>query len=224
MASQSIKRNIVVIIVMLCNVWLCAGQFYCGSRVSSWRCRRPVGTILSAGWWHTMYCDAVYDITLLWWQSVGQCCHGDTEGQSGRSCYQDDGPQQSTQEGAHHHRDWGHEVIPTWQHCQLPWLLLPREWTLGGHGVPGWRGIDRCCHGNHYEGNNVCAAYDGSFVVMRGVTVSTSTFVPRSLCTMLHITRHVACDMRSICCTWFAYNCARATWAYVLETHAPRSP
>ena len=28
----------------------------------------------------------------------------------------------------------------------------------------------------------------------------------------------LARDKRSTCCTWFAHNCARATWAYVLET------
>ena len=33
-----------------------------------------------------------------------------------------------------------------------------------------------------------------------------------------HVTRHVACDKRWMCCTWFAHGCARATCAYVLET------
>ena len=28
----------------------------------------------------------------------------------------------------------------------------------------------------------------------------------------------LACDKRSMCCTWFAHDCTRATWAYVLET------
>ena len=28
----------------------------------------------------------------------------------------------------------------------------------------------------------------------------------------------LARDKRSVCCTWFAHDCARATWAYVLET------
>ena len=35
--------------------------------------------------------------------------------------------------------------------------------------------------------------------------------------TMWHITWHVAHDKRSMCCMWFAHDCARATWAYVLE-------
>ena len=39
-----------------------------------------------------------------------------------------------------------------------------------------------------------------------------------SFCTAWHITRHVAPDERSMCCTWFALACTRATWAYVLET------
>ena len=39
-----------------------------------------------------------------------------------------------------------------------------------------------------------------------------------SLCTTWHITQYVACDKRSMCCTWFTHNCARATWAYELET------
>ena len=36
-----------------------------------------------------------------------------------------------------------------------------------------------------------------------------------SLRTTWHVTRHVARDKRSMCCTWFAHDCARA---YVLET------
>ena len=35
---------------------------------------------------------------------------------------------------------------------------------------------------------------------------------------MWHITRYVARDMRLMCCTWSAHDCAWATWAYVLET------
>ena len=48
----------------------------------------------------------------------------------------------------------------------------------------------------------------------------TPTLSELSLCTTWHITRHVACDMRSMRCTWFAHDCTRATWAYVLETAA----
>ena len=33
-----------------------------------------------------------------------------------------------------------------------------------------------------------------------------------------HMAQHVTRDKRSICCTWFAHDCALATWAYVLET------
>ena len=36
--------------------------------------------------------------------------------------------------------------------------------------------------------------------------------------TTWHVTSHVAHDKRSMCCTWFAHDCARATGAYVLET------
>ena len=39
-----------------------------------------------------------------------------------------------------------------------------------------------------------------------------------SFCTTWHVTRHVAHDKCSMCCTWFAHDCARATWAYMLET------
>ena len=39
-----------------------------------------------------------------------------------------------------------------------------------------------------------------------------------SLRTMWHVTWHVARDKRSMCCTWFAHDCTRATWGYVLET------
>ena len=39
-----------------------------------------------------------------------------------------------------------------------------------------------------------------------------------SLHTMWHTTRHVARDKRSMFCTWFVRDYARATWAYVLET------
>ena len=39
-----------------------------------------------------------------------------------------------------------------------------------------------------------------------------------SLRTTWHVTQHVACNKRSMCCMWFAHNRARATWAYVLET------
>ena len=39
-----------------------------------------------------------------------------------------------------------------------------------------------------------------------------------SLLTTWHVTRHAACDRRSMCCTWFAHDCTWATWAYVLET------
>ena len=38
-----------------------------------------------------------------------------------------------------------------------------------------------------------------------------------SLRTTWHVT-HVARDKRSMCCMWFAHDCARATSAYVLET------
>ena len=34
-----------------------------------------------------------------------------------------------------------------------------------------------------------------------------------SLRTTWHITQHVAHDKHSMCCTWFAHNCAWATWA-----------
>ena len=37
-----------------------------------------------------------------------------------------------------------------------------------------------------------------------------------SLCTTWHVTRHAAHGECSMCCTWFAHNCARATWAHVL--------
>ena len=39
-----------------------------------------------------------------------------------------------------------------------------------------------------------------------------------SLRTTWHVTRHVARDKRSMCCTWFSHECAQSTWAYVLET------
>ena len=35
---------------------------------------------------------------------------------------------------------------------------------------------------------------------------------------MWHATQHVARDKRSMCCTWFAHDCAQSTWAFVLET------
>ena len=38
-----------------------------------------------------------------------------------------------------------------------------------------------------------------------------------SLLTTWHVKRHVACDKCSMCCMWFAHNCAQATWACVLE-------
>ena len=39
-----------------------------------------------------------------------------------------------------------------------------------------------------------------------------------SLRTKWHVTRHVAHDKHSMCCTWFAHDYACTTWAYVLET------
>ena len=45
----------------------------------------------------------------------------------------------------------------------------------------------------------------------RSLSNQPKTLVPRG-------TRHVACDKGSMCCTWFAHDCALATWACVLET------
>ena len=53
---------------------------------------------------------------------------------------------------------------------------------------------------------------------MNAISTLSILIAELSLRTTWHVTRHVAHDKRSMCCTWFAYDCARATWTYVSET------
>ena len=41
--------------------------------------------------------------------------------------------------------------------------------------------------------------------------------------TTWHVTRHIARDKRPMCCTWFAHDCVRTIWAYVLGDGSRRS-
>ena len=84
------------------------------------------------------------------------------------------------------------------QHCQLHDALRRDMW-------PEQR--------RHHDCRTSTTALPTTRCSEPGHVARTKTTEGQALCNMT-LTR----DKRSMCCTWFAHDCARATWAYALET------